>query len=221
MTKVFPTAIEARAGARNNVRIYEEIRHLEAAVLAAIDAGDLSVSVTDSYMTSLDTGVEYCAVWLNELEDRSKAEQMVIVDRHFTNMGYEISRKLANDTSVGETVTATVIVDGVDPDLEQDEQGVAEVQSIAVPTEFPGLWVTFSISVGSDNMIIRLAPGEINTDRIVSEFRKSRYYNTAPFILESAGPNITITWKEKAHIPFQTALRYSYNTSTFAWEILW
>lgn len=217
MTKVFPTAIEARAGARNNVRIYEEIRHLEAAVLAAIDAGDLSVSVTDSYMTSLDTGVEYCAVWLNELEDRSKAEQMVIVDRHFTNMGYEISRKLIADTSFSETVTANMTAEGTDP--VDPDPGTVEIQTITVPVA--PVRAVYSLTVGGTNLTSQLQPKNASVDDIVIAFQQNEEYLAAPFTIAGSDTDIVLTWKEASEVVHEATMRYSYDTSTFAWEILW
>lgn len=49
---LFPTGPEARIGARNNLVIFNEIRDIEFAILNAIDAGQLSVIVEDTFMTS-------------------------------------------------------------------------------------------------------------------------------------------------------------------------
>lgn len=97
MDNVFPNATEARAGARNNSLIYAEIRAIETAVLTAIDAGLLIAVVDETYMTGtgeVGIGPEYCAVWQGTTADRSKFEQMMIVEKYFRDMGYTIRRKL-------------------------------------------------------------------------------------------------------------------------------
>jgi hypothetical protein len=48
---LFPTGPEARIGARNNIIIFNEIRDIEYAILTAIDAGQLSVAVENTFMT--------------------------------------------------------------------------------------------------------------------------------------------------------------------------
>ncbi len=97
--EVFPNAIDARNGARNNVRIYTEIRAIEAAILTAIDSGLLNVLVTGTFMTDVTTGQAYASVWLDETENRSLLEQMTLVKKHFQNMGYEITQKLNTTTN--------------------------------------------------------------------------------------------------------------------------
>lgn len=92
--EVFPNAVEARSGSRNNVRIYTEIRAIEAAILTAIDSGLLNILVAGTYMTDITTGQLYARVWLDETENRSLTEQMLLVKKHFQNMGYEITQKL-------------------------------------------------------------------------------------------------------------------------------
>lgn len=97
MDNVFPNAHEARTGARNNSLIYGEIRAIETAVLAAIDTGALGVDVDETYMTGtgeVGPGDEYCAVWRALVTDRSKFEQMMIVEKYFRDLGYTIRRKL-------------------------------------------------------------------------------------------------------------------------------
>jgi hypothetical protein len=101
MDNVFPNAVEARAGARNNSLIYAEIRAIETAVLTAIDDGDLSTTVNGTAMTANDeTGQEYCSVWQAATTDRSKFEQMMIVEKYFRDMGYTIRRKLPSSDSL-------------------------------------------------------------------------------------------------------------------------
>jgi hypothetical protein len=48
----FPTGLEARMGARKNLIIFNEIRDLEFAILTAVDAGQLSVIVENTFMTN-------------------------------------------------------------------------------------------------------------------------------------------------------------------------
>lgn len=51
-SSLFPTGPEARIGARNNIVIFNEIRDIEFAILAAIDAGQLGVAVENTFMTN-------------------------------------------------------------------------------------------------------------------------------------------------------------------------
>lgn len=90
---VFPNAIEARAGSRNNLAIYDEIRFIERSILEVISQGQLKVQINTSPMTSIGTGESYYLVHIGDLNDRSLAEQMLMVEKHFKNMGYQIVRK--------------------------------------------------------------------------------------------------------------------------------
>lgn len=56
MTEVFPTAQEARSGARNNALIHAEIRDIEEAILTALESGLYSVQVGNTTMTSSTVG---------------------------------------------------------------------------------------------------------------------------------------------------------------------
>ncbi|MCS7316745.1 MAG: hypothetical protein NZZ41_00280 [Candidatus Dojkabacteria bacterium] len=51
----FLTAIEARVGARKNLIIFNEVRAIEEGILNAIELGQLSVNVENTYMTDTTT----------------------------------------------------------------------------------------------------------------------------------------------------------------------
>lgn len=95
MNSVFPTAFEARAGSRNNVVIYAEIRAIETVILSRIAGGNLSAIVNTSDMTSGTNADDYCAAWRGDVPNRSLSEQMELVEKHFRDLGYQITRKLA------------------------------------------------------------------------------------------------------------------------------
>jgi hypothetical protein len=102
MDNVFPNAIEARDGARNNSLIYGEIRAIETVILEAIDQGLLSTNVpsnaegTTVASTVMTSDESYSAVWQGTVTDRSKFEQMMIVEKYFRDLGYTIRRKLTS-----------------------------------------------------------------------------------------------------------------------------
>lgn len=99
--KIFPSAEQARQGSRNNVLIHREIRHIEEAILDAIEDGLLTVNVTTSYMTLLGTdeepgsGRDYFAAWMDNAQDADRAlvDQMNNVLIYFKDLGYSIIRK--------------------------------------------------------------------------------------------------------------------------------
>lgn len=111
MPNTFPTATEARAGSRNNLAIHAEIRAIEAAIYAAIDAGKLSVEITNSPFTDpmsydplneakIDARDYYGALFSNA-GDRSLKEQIDFVQKNFVDLGYQC-QPLKN-TSTGNT----------------------------------------------------------------------------------------------------------------------
>jgi hypothetical protein len=110
----FPTALEARAGSRNNLVIHAEIRAIEQAIYRAIDAGDYQVDVgrvsfdvdgvkhgyaspmTDPFDPNLGDIVkvdptDYFAVLFTSAEDRVLREQIDFVQQVFRNLGYQIT----------------------------------------------------------------------------------------------------------------------------------
>jgi hypothetical protein len=99
MAQVFPTAAEARMGSRNYVVIYSEIRTIEQKILAEIEEGSLEAVVNTSGMTSGDQAAAYCAAWQGDVPNRSLDEQMQLVEKHFRDLGYQITRKLDSGAS--------------------------------------------------------------------------------------------------------------------------
>lgn len=97
----FPTAVEARAGSRNNLAIHAEIRALEAAIYATIAQAKLNVDVNDSPFTDpltidpLDPtkldAEDYFAALFSDNGDRALREQINVVQKNFADLGYQIT----------------------------------------------------------------------------------------------------------------------------------
>lgn len=106
--KIFPNAEQARNGSRNNVVVHREIRHIEEAILDAIDDGLLAVEVTDSVMTLAGTnespgsGRAYYASWIADAQaaDRALTDQMNNILIYFKDLGYSIIRKSTGSGAV-------------------------------------------------------------------------------------------------------------------------
>lgn len=106
--KIFPNAEQARSGSRNNVTIHREIRHIEEAILAAIDAGLLMVSITDSVMTlagsdeAPGSGRAYFTAWMADplTANRALVDQMNNILIYFKDLGYSIIRKNVGSEAV-------------------------------------------------------------------------------------------------------------------------
>ena len=90
------TATEARAKAKNDVTIFNEIREIEDAILSSIDAGQYSAEVIDTTMT---LSVVYCNVWQGVTEDRAKFIQMGQIVTYFTDLGYSVERRINSNSS--------------------------------------------------------------------------------------------------------------------------
>ena len=90
------TATEARAKAKNDVVIFNEIREIEDSILYSIDAGQYSAEVTDTTMT---LSVTYCNVWQGVSEDRAKFIQMGQIVTYFTDLGYSVERRINSSSS--------------------------------------------------------------------------------------------------------------------------
>lgn len=96
----FPTAAEARSGARNNLVIHDEIRWIERKIFETIELGKLNVDVTNSPFTdplSYDPANEakvdardYYGALFSDVYDRSLREQIEMVQKNFHNLGYNI-----------------------------------------------------------------------------------------------------------------------------------
>lgn len=88
MASVFVNAATARKDTRNNVVIHGEVRAIESAVLANIDAGVLYANVSTG-TTMTDSNVFYNA-YFDVTTDRTTADQVNYVHQHFKDLGYAI-----------------------------------------------------------------------------------------------------------------------------------
>lgn len=99
------TASQARAKSKNDIVIFNEIRNIEDAILNTCDAGGLEVYVTGTTMTDTGTGIAtarlYLKAWTGQLPDRVKEQQMSEVITYFSNLGYQIERRV--NSSTGDT----------------------------------------------------------------------------------------------------------------------
>ena len=107
----FPTAAEARAGARNNLAIHAEVRAVEQAIYRAIEDGFYEVEVSTSPMTNpLAVNIndpetvdpsDYFATLFTDVNDRTLSEQVGIVQTTFVDLGYQMTP--LKNTSTGNT----------------------------------------------------------------------------------------------------------------------
>jgi hypothetical protein len=88
MANIFVSASQARKDSRNNSVIHEEVRGLEAQVLAKIDIGELSVTVTSG--TPMTDDVSYYNAYYGVTEDAAKYDQVTYVEQYFRNLGYNV-----------------------------------------------------------------------------------------------------------------------------------
>lgn len=99
------TADQARAKSRNDSIIFNEIRDIEDAILTACDAGLLEAVVTGTTMTDTGAGIAaarlYLKAWRGTQPDRAKEQQMADVVVYFSNLGYQIERRV--NSSTGDT----------------------------------------------------------------------------------------------------------------------
>lgn len=101
---VFVNATEARRRTRDSSLILNEIRSLEANVLTQIDAGNLSVSVSSG--TTITSGVSYYQAYNGVTTDANKTDQINVVKKHFTDLGYTVS--ITNNATTGNTLIWTI-----------------------------------------------------------------------------------------------------------------
>lgn len=98
MKTVMLTATQARAKARNDIVIFNEIRDLEESIISAADLGELETVVGTTTMTNADTGIAiarlYSKTWQGVEDDRAKEQQMAAVIEYFSNLGYQIDRRM-------------------------------------------------------------------------------------------------------------------------------
>lgn len=101
MANIFVNATQARKDTRNNSTIHSEVRAVEGAVLANVDAGVLYANVT-SGTTMTDSNVYYKAYY-GITDDRTVVDQIDYVSQYFTNLGYGV--KIIENSATGDTIT--------------------------------------------------------------------------------------------------------------------
>ena len=104
MSTVFIDATTARRRTRNSTLVLNEIRALEANVLTQVDAGNLAVSVSTG--TTITSGVPYYQAYNGVTTDANKSDQISIVKKHFTDLGYTVS--ISNNSTTGNTLIWTI-----------------------------------------------------------------------------------------------------------------
>lgn len=100
MANIFINATQARKNTRDNSVIHNEIRILEGAVLASVDAGELSATVSTG--TDVTDNDIYYKAYYGITEDRTLLDQLDYITQYFTNLGYSI--KIKENTSTGNTL---------------------------------------------------------------------------------------------------------------------
>lgn len=101
MANIFINATQARKDTRNNSVIHSEVRAVESAVLANVDAGVLYANVS-SGTTMTDSNVYYKAYY-GITDNRTIVDQIDYVSQYFTNLGYGV--KILENSSTGDTIT--------------------------------------------------------------------------------------------------------------------
>lgn len=91
MASIFTNASTARTNTRNNSVIHGEVRAIEAAVLANIDAGVLYANVTTG--TTMTNSNAYYNAYFSLSTDPTKLDQVNYVSKYFTDKGYGVKIK--------------------------------------------------------------------------------------------------------------------------------
>lgn len=101
MSSIFVNATTARRDSRNNSVIHAEIRSIEAAVLANIDAGVLYANVNSG--TTMTNSNIYYNVYTGVTSDATKLDQLNYVKDYFTGLGYGVN--ILTNTTTENTIT--------------------------------------------------------------------------------------------------------------------
>jgi hypothetical protein len=96
MKNIMLTAVEARAKSQNDLVVFNEVRHIEEAILSATSDGAYTAIIDDSTMT---LSVTYFNVWRGLSSDRGKEVQMANIVQYFTDLGYTVERQTNSSTS--------------------------------------------------------------------------------------------------------------------------
>jgi hypothetical protein len=100
MASIFTNAATARKDTRNNVIIHGEVRSIENAVLANIDAGVLYANVS-SGTTMTDSNAYYYA-YFDVTTDPARSDQVNYVAQYFRDLGYNV--KITQNASTTDTL---------------------------------------------------------------------------------------------------------------------
>jgi hypothetical protein len=90
IASIMLTATQARSKAQNDLAIFNEVRNIELAILTASAAGNYSITLDN---TTMSTSATYCNVWKGVVADRAKEIQMASIIKYFTDLGYSIERR--------------------------------------------------------------------------------------------------------------------------------
>lgn len=101
MANIFVNATVARRDSRNNSVIHSEVRSIESAVLANIDAGVLYANIISG--TTMTDSNAYYNVYNGITTDPTKLDQINYVKDYFTGLGYGVS--ILTNSSSGDTIT--------------------------------------------------------------------------------------------------------------------
>ena len=101
MANIFVNATTARRDTRNNSVIHAEIRSIESAVLANIDAGVLYANVIGN--TTMTTSNVYYYVYNGTTNNPTALDQLNYVKNYFTGLGYGVS--VLTNTATENTIT--------------------------------------------------------------------------------------------------------------------
>lgn len=91
------TASQARARARNDIVVYNEVKAIELAILHAADTGYLECTVGCTGMTDSVASPLYYQAWKGTCPNSQLQDQMSQVILNFTKLGYSIQRKTNNE----------------------------------------------------------------------------------------------------------------------------
>ena len=91
MARIFTNASTARTNTRNNSVIHGEVRAIESAVLANIDAGVLYANVSSN--TTMTASNAYYNAYFSISTDATKLDQVNYVSKYFTDKGYGVKIK--------------------------------------------------------------------------------------------------------------------------------
>ena len=100
-SNLFVNATQARKATRNNSVIHSEVRSIESAVIANIDAGVLYANIISS--TTMTNSNVYYNVWNSVTTDPTNLDQLIYVKKYFEDRGYGVS--VVTNTASNNTIS--------------------------------------------------------------------------------------------------------------------